>query len=71
MAKPGREIYEIAAARAGAATQQCLFVDDRLENVEAAITLAMTGVHYREDCRPSGGAGLPVRRLRSLTLLRC
>ncbi|BDM74826.1 hypothetical protein HEK616_83130 (plasmid) [Streptomyces nigrescens] len=48
VAKPGREIYEIAAARAGVATHQCLFVDDRLENVEAAITLGMTGVHYRE-----------------------
>ena len=45
--KPDREIYEIAAERAGVATHQCLFVDDRLENVEAAITLGMTGVHYR------------------------
>ncbi|MCW7989085.1 hypothetical protein XF35_28550 [Streptomyces platensis subsp. clarensis] len=43
----GREIYEIAAERAGVATHRCLFVDDRLENVEAAIMLGMTGVHYR------------------------
>jgi putative hydrolase of the HAD superfamily len=48
VAKPDREIYEIAACRAGTAARQCLFVDDRLENVEAAITLGMTGVHYHE-----------------------
>lgn len=47
VAKPDREIYEIAAGRAGAAPARCLFVDDRLENVEAAVALGMTGVHYR------------------------
>ncbi len=48
VAKPDREIYEIAAERAGVAAHRCLFVDDRLENVEAAIMLGMTGLHYRE-----------------------
>ncbi|WP_435876944.1 HAD family hydrolase [Streptomyces acidicola] len=48
VAKPDREIYEIAARRAGTATSRCLFVDDQLKNVEAAITLGMTGVHYHE-----------------------
>ncbi|WP_443080185.1 HAD family hydrolase [Streptomyces sp. P9-A2] len=48
VAKPDRKIYEIAARRAGTVTGRCLFVDDRLENVEAAIALGMTGVHYRE-----------------------
>ncbi|MGW3682936.1 HAD family hydrolase [Streptomyces prasinus] len=48
VAKPDREIYEIAARRAGTVTGRCLFVDDRLENVEAAVALGMTGVHYRE-----------------------
>ncbi|MER7503579.1 HAD family hydrolase [Nonomuraea pusilla] len=47
VAKPGRRIYEIAAERAGAAPERCLFVDDRLENVAAARELGMTGVHYR------------------------
>ncbi|MFF7857335.1 HAD-IA family hydrolase [Streptomyces sp. NPDC007904] len=45
--KPDRAIYEIAAKRAGAAMERCLFVDDRPENVEAAAALGMTGVHYR------------------------
>ncbi|MFI5766281.1 HAD family hydrolase [Streptomyces sp. NPDC051563] len=48
VAKPDREIYEIAAGRAGAAMDRCLFIDDRLENIEAAEALGMTGVHYRE-----------------------
>ncbi|MEV0277468.1 HAD-IA family hydrolase [Streptomyces sp. NPDC050610] len=58
--KPDREIYEIAAGRAGVAMDRCLFVDDRLENVEAAVALGMTGVHYRElgDLRAALG-GLP------------
>ncbi|MFJ9843007.1 HAD family hydrolase [Kitasatospora sp. NPDC101155] len=52
-AKPERRIYEIAAERAGAAPERCLFVDDRQENVDAAVALGMTGVLYRgaEDLR--------------------
>lgn len=48
VAKPDPRIYELAAERAGVAAERCLFVDDRLENVEAAMALGMTGVHYRE-----------------------
>lgn len=48
VAKPDRKIYEIAAERAGVAMDRCLFVDDRWENVEAAVAFGMTGVHYRE-----------------------
>ncbi|MFD0269456.1 HAD family hydrolase [Streptomyces sp. NPDC127106] len=48
VAKPDRRIYEIAAERAGVAVHRCLFVDDRAENVEAAVEIGMTGVHYRE-----------------------
>ncbi|GAA2203782.1 hypothetical protein GCM10009850_000120 [Nonomuraea monospora] len=48
VAKPDPRIYEIAAERAGADPRRCLFVDDRLPNVEAAVALGMTGVHYRK-----------------------
>ncbi|MFE8964038.1 HAD family hydrolase [Streptomyces iakyrus] len=48
VAKPDPQIYEIAAERAETAVERCLFVDDRLENIEAAVALGMTGVHYRE-----------------------
>ncbi|MFD8755201.1 HAD family hydrolase [Kitasatospora sp. NPDC059577] len=52
-AKPERRIYEIAAERAGVAPERCVFVDDRQENVDAAVALGMTGVLYRgpEDLR--------------------
>lgn len=44
--KPDARIYEIAAERAGVPMGRCLFVDDRAENVEAAVALGMTGVVY-------------------------
>ncbi|MGW5732493.1 MULTISPECIES: HAD-IA family hydrolase [Streptomyces] len=44
--KPDRRIYEIALERTGIPAERCLFVDDRKENVEAAVALGMTGLHY-------------------------
>ncbi|MFF3670036.1 HAD family hydrolase [Microtetraspora malaysiensis] len=44
--KPDPAIYAIAAERAGVPMDRCLFVDDRAENVEAAVALGMTGVVY-------------------------
>ncbi|MEV0583646.1 HAD-IA family hydrolase [Nonomuraea sp. NPDC050310] len=46
VAKPDPRIYEIAAERAGVPAGRCLFVDDRAENVEAAVRLGMIGLHY-------------------------
>ncbi|MFB6440815.1 HAD family hydrolase [Streptomyces sp. NPDC056411] len=57
VAKPDRKIYEIAAKQAGVAMNRCLFVDDRLENIEAAAGLGMTGVHYREPADLRGPLG--------------
>lgn len=58
VAKPDRRIYETAAEQAGVTMDRCLFVDDRLENVEAAVALGMTGVHYREPADLRGPLGL-------------
>ncbi|MER5630397.1 HAD-IA family hydrolase [Streptomyces nitrosporeus] len=55
VAKPDPAIYRIAAARAGVPVDRCLFVDDRQENVDAAVALGMTGVLFRE---PDGLRGL-------------
>ncbi|MYT28305.1 MULTISPECIES: HAD-IA family hydrolase [unclassified Streptomyces] len=65
--KPDREIYEIAAEQAEIAMERCLFVDDRLENVEAAVALGMTGVHYRgpEDLQKVLGFVLDVEVARA------
>ncbi|MGV9318480.1 HAD family hydrolase [Streptomyces sp. NPDC003660] len=57
VAKPDREIYEIAARQAGVPMHRCLFVDDLLENIEAAVELGMTGVHYREPADLRGPLG--------------
>lgn len=58
VAKPDPAIYRIAAARAGVPPARCLFVDDRQENVDAAIALGMTGVLFRdpEDLRRALGS---------------
>lgn len=53
VAKPDRRIYEIAAERAGVPYERCLFVDDRQENLDAAVALGMSTLLYGkpEDLR--------------------
>lgn len=57
VAKPDPEIYRIAAARAGVPLDRCLFVDDRQENVDAAVALGMKGVLFREPADLHGPFG--------------
>ncbi|CAG7650803.1 HAD-IA family hydrolase [Actinacidiphila bryophytorum] len=47
VAKPDPRIYAIAAERAGVPAERCLFVDDSRANVEAALALGMSALHYR------------------------
>ncbi|MBZ9639589.1 HAD family hydrolase [Streptomyces sp. PSKA30] len=47
LAKPDPRIFRLAAERAGAPLDRCLFVDDTLENVTAAAALGMQTVHFR------------------------
>ena len=44
--KPEKEIYEIAIQRANANPQECLFIDDLLENIQAAKQIGIEGVHF-------------------------
>ena len=44
--KPEKEIYEIAMQRADANPQECLFIDDLLENIQAAKQIGIEGVHF-------------------------
>ncbi len=46
--KPDPRIYRIALARAGAAPEEALFVDDVIENVEAARALGMQAIHFQD-----------------------
>jgi putative hydrolase of the HAD superfamily len=49
MAKPEAEIFRLAASRLGVAPEECVFVDDWDQNIEAATKVGMTGVLYRVD----------------------
>lgn len=49
VAKPVAEIYQRALARLGVAASESVFVDDVLENIEAARALGMVGVHFNKD----------------------
>lgn len=46
-AKPDREIYAIAVKRLKTAPEACLFVDDLIENIEAAKVFGMETIHYQ------------------------
>ena len=45
--KPCAEFYEKCLRIAGLKPSQCIFVDDKYENVEAAINLGMKGIEYK------------------------
>jgi putative hydrolase of the HAD superfamily len=44
--KPEESIYRIAAHNANVLPENCIFIDDRYENVRAAIRLGFTGIHF-------------------------
>ena len=46
MVKPEPAIYLEAARRAGCRPEECVFIDDMPENVEAAVKLGMAGIVY-------------------------
>lgn len=47
--KPQAEIYLLAAERAGAAPERCVFVDDLRENVAGAEAVGMTALLHRDS----------------------
>lgn len=47
-AKPNPKIFESALRRLGAKPEECIFVDDTEENVEAARMLGMKVILYRD-----------------------
>jgi len=51
LVKPERAIFERALDRFGRSADQCLFIDDREDNVETAEALGMAGHHFRDAVR--------------------
>jgi putative hydrolase of the HAD superfamily len=45
-AKPDHDAFTRALAKAGASEDQTIFIDDRMENIEAAEALGITGVPF-------------------------
>jgi HAD superfamily hydrolase (TIGR01509 family) len=45
MMKPNAEIYELAIARFNLIPQETVFIDDKLENIEAAKKLKLKTIH--------------------------
>lgn len=52
--KPDPEIYRRALARLGVAPGEAAFVDDFVENVEAARALGMRGIHFKSAAQARG-----------------
>jgi putative hydrolase of the HAD superfamily len=49
VAKPDHELYEIALKRLNSKAENCIFVDDLIENVNAAIALGMNAILHIEN----------------------
>ncbi|NOY99705.1 MAG: HAD family phosphatase [Chloroflexi bacterium] len=48
VAKPMAAIYELTLEKLGVAPEESVFVDDFIENIEAARALGMHGIHFKE-----------------------
>ncbi len=46
LVKPDREIYKLIMQRMNTCPEECIFVDDSQENIAAAETLGMKGIHF-------------------------
>jgi len=44
--KPDSRIYKMALMKAEAKAEECLFIDDRQENIEAALDLGLQAIHF-------------------------
>lgn len=48
MSKPDKEIYDYTLDQLKISPQEAIFVDDRKENIEAANSLGITGLHFQD-----------------------
>lgn len=62
LVKPDAAIYNLALERFGTSAEQCLFIDDRLDNIEAGEARGIKGHHFQD-------AATLERELKALALL--
>lgn len=46
--KPEKEIYELLLNTYGLEAEECVFIDDRIENTEAAVKSGLKAIHFDE-----------------------
>ena len=51
LAKPDPRIYHLAVERLDVRPEEAIFLDDRLENVEAAQAVGLRAVHFRDNAQ--------------------
>jgi HAD superfamily hydrolase (TIGR01509 family) len=56
VSKPGRAAFELIAERLGVAVEDCYFIDDSEQNVNAARELEMSAFHFLGDVAELRGA---------------
>ena len=47
--KPDKEIYDILLKKSKSKPNECVFIDDLIENVHAAQLLGIKGIHYKDQ----------------------
>ena len=55
LAKPEPKIYQLLLSKYNLKPEECVFIDDRVDNVDAAMALGMNGIVY-----PGGADGLRI-----------
>ena len=54
LTKPDAAIYELALKRFARRADQCLFIDDRLDNIAAGQAMGLAGHHFRDATQLEG-----------------
>ena len=49
--KPDPTIYKLLLERYGIEATTCVFIDDRADNVQAAVDLGFKGIQFSNDCQ--------------------
>lgn len=53
MIKPNKDIYQYALNKLGRKPEECIFIDDRMSNIESARELGIKTIHFKdvEQCK--------------------
>ncbi|MFC2143884.1 HAD-IA family hydrolase [Candidatus Aenigmatarchaeota archaeon] len=49
MAKPHKEIFELALQKLGLKSEECVFIDDREEHLDTPKSMGFKVIHYKDS----------------------